>query len=71
MTQPDKTVRYFTIDNRADGMHEVALSHLKFERDVYSCSGLGQNDLLGHLRRGNAGHIAAALGRRHEALGTA
>lgn len=66
-----KPVRYFTIDNRADLIREVAPSRLNFEREVYAYSGLVKADILRHLLGGEPGHIAAALGRREEALGTA
>lgn len=65
-----KNVRYFTINNHADGIRELAPSRLNFEREVYASSGLGKAEILRHLLGGTAVEVAAALGRPGEVRGT-
>lgn len=58
-----KTVRYFTIDNEADGIQEVDPQCLSFEGEVHKGTGLNKDELLDRMLRGRASDLLSALGR--------
>jgi len=62
----NKPIRFFTIDNRADAIHETAETHLDVEHEVLDRSGLDRLELLEHLTRGAADTIVDAMGRTRE-----
>ena len=44
-----KPIRFFTIDNRADRIREIAPKQLHFEREVYKTYGLRHDDLIAKI----------------------
>ncbi|WP_134129940.1 DUF7768 domain-containing protein [Kribbella pratensis] len=62
-------IRYFSVDNRADCIRELAPNRLDFEREVYSTSGMGRQEILKYLLNGSTEFVATALGRRAEVPG--
>jgi hypothetical protein len=64
-----KPVRYFSIDNRADSIHEVQASGLDFELEVLHVSGMQRPEALEHITNGRAEFLVEAFGRFREIHG--
>jgi len=58
-----KPVRYFSINNHADRIHELTPEVLDFELEVRVGTGLDNSQLLDRVMRGQTSDLAAALGR--------
>jgi hypothetical protein len=58
----NKPIRYFSIDNDADRIHEVSPECLSFEHEVHTSTGLGKGELLDRMLQGRASDLASALG---------
>jgi len=59
----NKPVRYFTIDNQADRIHELGPERLSFENEVHAGTGLSKSELLDRMMCGRALDVVSALGR--------
>lgn len=64
--QYGKPIRYFTIDNRADCIHEMKVDELDVEVEVLQRTGLDRSALLGHLVSGSPHAIVDAMGRTRD-----
>jgi hypothetical protein len=58
-----KPLRYFSIDNHADRIHELKPECLHFENEVHNDTGLTQAELLKKILNGEATALAEALRR--------
>lgn len=59
----NKPVRYFSIHNNANCIHELTPERLDFEREVEVGTGLDKSQLLDRVLHGRASDLASALGR--------
>jgi hypothetical protein len=62
-TSENKPIRYFTIDNSAERIHELAPECLSFEREVHADTGMNKRQLLEVVVNGQVADLASALGR--------